>query len=171
MAAKLKLHTFCVILSLSVMNKKQWAKCSPVWHPGIWWNPTRSDLRQSFLGLSRDSWWLVASIQCAVTAIKEFWFGSDQQSFVNEILPTDFYEKWNKYPELLKKSCTFMSSSSWCRWALKVWPICMRIDVRPGISDSLSSFLRRRNILCKWGDSMTLIDCRDILVLYWSWFQ
>jgi hypothetical protein len=48
----------------------------------------------------------MASIQCAVTAMNDVWFGSVQASVVNDIFPTDFYEVLNsayisKFEELI----------------------------------------------------------------------
>ena len=87
---KIIVLTFDVILMRSVTNKKQWAKWSPEWRPGILWNPIKSALRWSFLitpvGVISSTAW----IQWAVTAMKDTWFGSNHASVVHDIFPTDF---------------------------------------------------------------------------------
>ena len=83
--------TLLVIFRRSVMCKKAWAICSPVWRPGTFWNPIRSDrnLRFNFVPLAVSS--STPLIQCAVTAMNGDRFGSLHISMVNEILPFDRY--------------------------------------------------------------------------------
>ena len=83
--------TLLIIFRLSVMCKKAWAICSPVWRPGKFLNPIRSDrnLRFNFVPLAVSS--STPSIQWAVTAMNGDRFGSLHISMVNKILPFDHY--------------------------------------------------------------------------------
>lgn len=112
---KILVLTFDVILRRSVINKKQWAKCSPVCRPGSLWNPMRSALSWSFFLDPDGVFSSTASIQWAVTAINEVWFGSDHASVVKEIFPTDFYNiisilslKENNMQTIISSSSCFM---------------------------------------------------------------
>ena len=103
------------------------------------------------------------SIQCAVTAMNDVWFGSVHVSVVNEILPTDFYmgSKWVFYT---KYEIVVTSISFWSCFICSSYASLIQLHMVEwlGISDSFSSSWRSRNIFLSLGDSTTLIAWANI---------
>ena len=80
-----------VIFRWSVMCKKAWAICSPVWQPSTFWNLIKSDHNLSFNFVPLVVSSSTPLIQCAFMVMNVDRFGSLHISMVNENLPFDCY--------------------------------------------------------------------------------